>query len=168
MSAQRAYVTNSARGEILLAVHSHTCLIAHRPQTPHGTRACGGLCIKPSRSRATTTKDESNYDTDSSVRSQGAITTTPASSSSKQHSHPIQNLYARATRAELAWDLDTAFRLYVEAGSAFLNVSRNLAPARTQEQARQDAARALERAERIKGVKPDVAPVWRDPFALGS
>lgn len=77
-----------------------------------------------------------------------------------------KNLYARATRAELARDLDTAFRLYVEAGSAFLNVSRTVAPARTQEQARQDAARALERAELIKAVKPDVAPVWRDPFAL--
>jgi calpain-7 len=96
------------------------------------------------------------------------MTATPASSSSKQYSHPIQNLYARATRAELARDLDTAFRLYVEAGSAFLNVSRSVAHARTQEQARQDAARALERAELIKAVKPDVAPVWRDPFALGS
>ncbi|KAF8504624.1 hypothetical protein F5888DRAFT_769256 [Russula emetica] len=77
-----------------------------------------------------------------------------------------KNLYARATRAEFARDLDTAFRLYVQAGSAFLNVSRTVAHARTQEQARQDAARALERAELIKGVKPDVAPVWRDPFAL--
>ncbi len=96
------------------------------------------------------------------------MTATPPSSSSKQHSHSIQNLYTRATRAELARDLDTAFRLYVEAGSAFLNVSRTTAHARTQEQARQDAARALERAELIKGVKPDVAPVWRDPFALGS
>ena len=83
-------------------------------------------------------------------------------------SHPIQNLYARATRAELARDLDTAYRLYVEAGSAFLNVGRTVAHARTQKQAGQDAARALKRAELIKAVKPDVAPVWRDPFALGS
>ncbi|KAI0279076.1 hypothetical protein BGY98DRAFT_933386 [Russula aff. rugulosa BPL654] len=82
-------------------------------------------------------------------------TTTQVPVSEAKHSHPTQNLYARATRAELARDLDTAFRLYVEAGGAFLN-----------EQARQDAARALERAERIKAVKRDVAPVWRDPFAL--
>lgn len=122
--------------------------------------------LKPCHNQVT--KDESNYDTDSSVRSKGAITVTPAPSSSKQHSHPIQNLYARATRAELARDLDTAFRLYIEAGGAFLNVSRTVANARTKEQARQDAARALERAERIKAVKRDVAPVWRDPFALGS
>lgn len=57
MSAQRAYVTNSARGEILLAVHSHKGLIAHRP---HGTRACGGPCIKPSRRRAPTKQQRMN------------------------------------------------------------------------------------------------------------
>jgi calpain-7 len=85
--------------------------------------------------------------------------------------HLIQNLYERATRAELAKDLDTAFRLYVEAGNAFLNVDRTVTHARTQEQARQEAvvaARALERAKLIKAVKPDVTPVLRDPFALGS
>lgn len=91
-----------------------------------------------------------------------------ALSSSDQHNHPIQNLYARATIAEHAKDLDTAYRLYVEAGSAFLNLSRTAANPRSQEQARQDADRALERAERIKAVKRDLAPVWRDPFALGS
>ncbi|KAH9963021.1 hypothetical protein BJV74DRAFT_786999, partial [Russula compacta] len=74
--------------------------------------------------------------------------------------------YARATTAELAKDLDTAYRLYIEAGSAFLNLSRTAANPRSQEQARQDADRALERAERIKAVKRDLAPVWRDPFAL--
>jgi hypothetical protein len=82
---------------------------------------------------------------------------------------PTQNIYERATKAELAKDLDTAFRLYIEAGSAFLNLSR-ITPAnrRAQEEARQGAARAVERAERIKAVKANLAPVWRDPFALGS
>src|SRR6266851_3582365 len=79
-----------------------------------------------------------------------------------------QNLYERATKAELAKDLDTAFRLYIEAGTAFLSLSRAAAPRRAQEEARQSAARAVERAERIKAVKADLAPVWRDQFALGS
>ena len=46
---------------------------------------CGGPCVNPSRSRATTkqaTEDESDYDTGSNVRSQGTITPTPVSSSS--------------------------------------------------------------------------------------
>jgi hypothetical protein len=80
-----------------------------------------------------------------------------------------QNIYERATKAELAKDLDTAFRLYIEAGTAFLNLRR--APGThlgAQEEARQCAARAVERAKRIKAVKADLAPVWRDPFALGS
>lgn len=80
-----------------------------------------------------------------------------------------QNLYERATKAELAKDLDTAFRLYIEAGTAFLSLSRATPANRwAQEEARQGAARAVERAERIKAVKADLAPVWRDPFALGS
>lgn len=90
-------------------------------------------------------------------------------SSTAVPSSPTQNIYERATKAELAKDLDTAFRLYIEAGTAFLNLSR--APAthrRAQEGARQCAARAVERAERIKAVKADLAPVWRDPFAHGS
>jgi len=69
--------------------------------------------------------------------------------------------------AELARDLDTAFRLYVQAASAFLNASREAAHPRIQGQARKDAERALERAERIKAVKHDLAPVLRDPFAPG-
>ncbi|KAI9441524.1 hypothetical protein H4582DRAFT_2055412 [Lactarius indigo] len=76
-----------------------------------------------------------------------------------------ESLYARAAKAELAKDLDTAFRLYVQAATAFLNSSREAAHPRTQGQARKDAERALERAERIKAVKHDLAPVLRDPFA---
>ncbi|KAI0262230.1 hypothetical protein BC834DRAFT_829325, partial [Gloeopeniophorella convolvens] len=73
--------------------------------------------------------------------------------------------YARAAKAELAKDLNTAFRLYVDAGSAFLALSRAAAHPRAQEQARGAAGRALERAERIKAVKRDLTPVLRDPFA---
>ncbi|KAH9006279.1 hypothetical protein EDB86DRAFT_3070317 [Lactarius hatsudake] len=76
-----------------------------------------------------------------------------------------ENLYARAAKAELAKNLDTAFRLYVQAATAFLNVSREATRPQTQGQARKDAERALERAERIKAVKHDLAPVLRDPFA---
>jgi calpain-7 len=82
---------------------------------------------------------------------------------------PTQNIYERATRAELTKDLDTAFRLYLDAGTAFINLSH--APGihpHAYEEARQCAARAVERAERIKAVKADLTPVWRDPFALGS
>ena len=85
------------------------------------------------------------------------------------HPTPTQNIYERATKAELAKDLDTAFRLYIEAGDAFLNLTRASAALRhVQEEARQCAARAVERAERIKAVKADLAPVWRDLFAPGS
>ncbi|KAH9067737.1 hypothetical protein EDB87DRAFT_1678124 [Lactarius vividus] len=76
-----------------------------------------------------------------------------------------ESLYARAAKAELAKDLDTAFRLYIQAATAFLNASREAAHPRPQGQARKDAERALERAERIKAVKHDLAPVLRDPFA---
>ncbi|KAI9465176.1 hypothetical protein BJY52DRAFT_668504 [Lactarius psammicola] len=76
-----------------------------------------------------------------------------------------ESLYARAAKAELAKDLDTAFRLYVQAATAFLNTSREATHPRTQGQARKDAERALDRAERIKAVKQDLAPVLRDPFA---
>ncbi|KAI0250079.1 hypothetical protein BJV78DRAFT_620230 [Lactifluus subvellereus] len=77
-----------------------------------------------------------------------------------------EKLYERAAKAELAKDLDTAFRLYVQAASAFLNLSRVPAHPHIQEQARKDADRALERAERIKAVKRDLAPVLRNPHAL--
>jgi hypothetical protein len=115
-------------------------------------------------------KYEPEQVTDPNTRGQGAIAALVVlNSSNPQHNCPIQNIYERATRAELAKDFDTAFRLYVEAGSAFLNLSRAAAYPHTQKQALQDANRALGRAERIQAaVKRDLAPVWRDPFALGS
>jgi calpain-7 len=84
------------------------------------------------------------------------------------HSRTIQKLYERATKAELAKDLDTAFNLYHQAGTAFLNLSRASTHPQIREQACKDADRAVERAERIKAAKQDLAPVLRDPFALGS
>jgi hypothetical protein len=77
--------------------------------------------------------------------------------------HSIQDLY---TSARTARNLDTAFCqcLYVEAGSAFPQVNCTATHARTDEQARQKAARAPERAKLLKIVKPDVAPVWRDSY----
>jgi len=90
------------------------------------------------------------------------------STGSSNHSRSPQKLYERAAKAELARDLDTAFRLYVQAASAFLNLSRVPAHPQIQEQARKDADRALERAERIKAVKQDLAPVLRNPHAPGS
>ncbi|KZP13760.1 cysteine proteinase [Athelia psychrophila] len=63
-----------------------------------------------------------------------------------------QNLYTKATRAELAQSYDEAFRLYIRAAEGFLQHSRAQGePGKSR--SKKDAGRALERAERIKSVK---------------
>ncbi|KAI0067565.1 cysteine proteinase [Artomyces pyxidatus] len=76
-----------------------------------------------------------------------------------------ESLYTRAAKAELSKDFDTAFRSYVKAATAFLTLSRSTNDARLQAQWRQEAGKALERAEKIKSVKSDLTPVDRDRFS---
>ena len=77
-------------------------------------------------------------------------------------------LLASAAKAELAQDYDTAFAQYIKAASAHLALSYSAtSDAATRYKAA--AARAVERAEKIKAAKgPTIAPVLRDPFAPGN
>lgn len=63
-----------------------------------------------------------------------------------------QTLYTQATHAELAQDYDDAFRLYIKAAEGFLHLSRS-ADDSAKSRWKKEAGRALERAERIKGVR---------------
>jgi calpain-7 len=76
-------------------------------------------------------------------------------------------LYSKASGKELAGDLDGAFALYVRAAQSHLHLSRIASSPRERDEHKAAAAKALERAERIKAVKHDVAPVQRDRFSAG-
>lgn len=65
----------------------------------------------------------------------------------------IQRSYIKASRAELAEDYDEAFRLYIKAAEGFLYLSRGSLDDASSTRWKKDAGKALERAERIKGVK---------------
>ncbi|EIM80748.1 cysteine proteinase, partial [Stereum hirsutum FP-91666 SS1] len=78
--------------------------------------------------------------------------------------------YTKATQAELNGDFDAAFRLYLDSAKAFLHLSRTNGGGGVDEKTKNawkiEAAKALERAEKIKKVKKDaVKPVVRDAFA---
>ncbi|KZV68756.1 cysteine proteinase [Peniophora sp. CONT] len=74
-------------------------------------------------------------------------------------------LLTSAAKAELAHDYDSAFAQYIKAASAHLALSRVTA-ADGAERHKAAAARAVERAEKIKAAKgPAIVPVLRDPFA---
>lgn len=64
-----------------------------------------------------------------------------------------QALYTQATHAELAQDYDEAFRLYIRAAEGFLHLSRGSVNDSAKSPWKKEAGRALERAERIKGVR---------------
>ena len=77
------------------------------------------------------------------------------------------DLLASAAKAEYAQDYDRAFALYVKAASAHLALSRSR-EGDANERHKNAAARAVERAEKIKAAKgPAIVPVLRDPFAQG-
>ncbi|KAH9935228.1 uncharacterized protein BXZ73DRAFT_89556 [Epithele typhae] len=67
-----------------------------------------------------------------------------------------ESSYQKAAGAELARDFDKAFRLYVH---------RRSVDDRARAQHKAEAAKALERAEKIKAVKQDVRPVSKDEFS---
>lgn len=76
-------------------------------------------------------------------------------------------LLASAAKAEFAQDYDSAFAQYIKAASAHLALSRSI-PGSGAERHKLAAARAVERAEKIKAAKgPAIVPVLRDPFAPG-
>lgn len=64
-----------------------------------------------------------------------------------------QTLYTQATHAELAQNYDEAFRLYVRAAEGFLHLSRINVDNSVKSCWKKEAGRALERAEKIKGMK---------------
>ncbi|KAG0708685.1 hypothetical protein DFH29DRAFT_891533 [Suillus ampliporus] len=70
-----------------------------------------------------------------------------------------ENIYSRAAKYELDSDWNNAFRLYLEAATAFLHISHTDSTYRT------NAANALERAEKIKQYKHDLAPLSIDLFS---
>ena len=70
-----------------------------------------------------------------------------------------------AANAELARYFDKAFRLYLKAAEQFLHLSRQSTDDRTRTLCKAEAAKALERAEKIKAVKQDVRPVPKDEFS---
>ena len=80
----------------------------------------------------------------------------------------MQALYAKATKAELNKDLDSAFKSYIEAAKAFLHLSRSSSDEKLQTKLKSDAGKALQRAEKIKAAKSDLTPVIRDPSSEGN
>ncbi|OAX42822.1 cysteine proteinase [Rhizopogon vinicolor AM-OR11-026] len=71
-----------------------------------------------------------------------------------------ENIYTRAAKYEIDNDWNNAFKLYLEAAEAFLHLSRTSHPA-----CKVNATKALERAEKIKQYKRDLAPISIDHFS---
>ncbi|KAK7052803.1 cysteine protease [Paramarasmius palmivorus] len=62
-----------------------------------------------------------------------------------------ESAYAKATRAELAQDYNSAFQSYIKAAELFLHLSRtNTSDEKKKEKWKNDADKALQRAEKIK------------------
>ncbi|OSX61790.1 hypothetical protein POSPLADRAFT_1144115 [Postia placenta MAD-698-R-SB12] len=75
-----------------------------------------------------------------------------------------QATYSKAAKAELS-DLDRAFRLYVKAAEDFLNIGQSTPDATLRSKCKDEAAKALDRAEKIKAAKPDLTPVATNYFS---
>ncbi|KZT05397.1 cysteine proteinase, partial [Laetiporus sulphureus 93-53] len=73
--------------------------------------------------------------------------------------------YSKAAKSELQQNLDRAFRLYVKAAEDFLHLSQSCNDAGLRASCKLQAGKALERAEKIKAVRPDVTPVAKDYFS---
>lgn len=78
-----------------------------------------------------------------------------------------QILYQKATRAEVDRSYDQAFELYIAAAQSYLQHVRNAVHERDRKKYKLDAHKCLERAERIKAAKRDLAPLVRNPFSEG-
>ncbi|CCM05215.1 uncharacterized protein FIBRA_07425 [Fibroporia radiculosa] len=76
-----------------------------------------------------------------------------------------QDTYSNAAKAELQRDLDRAFRLYIKAAEDFVHLGQVCHDARLRAACKNEANKALERAEKIKHIKPDVSPVAKNYFS---
>ncbi|GBE80774.1 Calpain-like protease palB/RIM13 [Sparassis crispa] len=88
--------------------------------------------------------------------------------SSKRSGMALQDAegtYAKAAKAELEKDLDRAFRLYIKAAEGFLYISQYAADSSLRTTSRNEAAKALERAEKIKLIRQDLTPVIKNHFS---
>ncbi|TBU43387.1 hypothetical protein BD309DRAFT_991045 [Dichomitus squalens] len=80
---------------------------------------------------------------------------------------PMCTKYTKAANAELSKDYDKAFSLYIQAAEKYLQLSRQAVNDRTRALHKGEAAKALERAEKIKALRHDVKPVVKDEFSEG-
>lgn len=80
-------------------------------------------------------------------------------------SRQFQAIYVKATKAELAKDWDSAFKLYLSAADDFLHLARTTADDGVKAHAKSRAGVALRRAEKIKSVHRDLTPVVRNAFS---
>ncbi|KAM5543052.1 hypothetical protein V8D89_003436 [Ganoderma adspersum] len=90
-----------------------------------------------------------------------------ATTSQESARQDAESRYNKAANAELAKDFDKAFRLYIQAAEQFLQLSRQVDNDRLQARCKGEAAKALERAEKIKAVRQDIKPVIKDEFSEG-
>ena len=74
----------------------------------------------------------------------------------------LEAIYGRATKAEMNGDRQQAFKLYVQAAQEFLHLSRTNTNPSARAQCKAEAVKALERAEKIKGKRTDLAPIVKD------
>ncbi|KAI1791151.1 hypothetical protein LXA43DRAFT_1082820 [Ganoderma leucocontextum] len=78
-----------------------------------------------------------------------------------------ESKYNKAANAELTRDFDKAFRLYIQAAEKYLQLSRQIDSERLRTLYKGEAAKALERAEKIKAVRQEITPVVKDEFSEG-
>jgi calpain-7 len=78
-----------------------------------------------------------------------------------------QTIYSKAVKAELESDWDQAFRLYIKAAESYLHLNRTTTDEKLRAKCNANAVKALERAEKIKAKRQDLAPVVVDPFSVG-
>ncbi|KAJ6631453.1 hypothetical protein B0H10DRAFT_2207112 [Mycena sp. CBHHK59/15] len=73
-----------------------------------------------------------------------------------------ESTYAKAVKAELSKDFDSAFRLYIKAAESFLHLSRSVDHEREKSKWKANAGKALERAEKIKAFVEKSKPTSHD------
>ncbi|KAH7907349.1 hypothetical protein BJ138DRAFT_1160375 [Hygrophoropsis aurantiaca] len=73
--------------------------------------------------------------------------------------------YARAAKYELERNWNQAFRLYIQAVETYLHLSRTGTDPNLREKCKASAGKALERAEKIKSAKRELAPVSTAHFS---
>ncbi|KAI0724162.1 hypothetical protein C8Q72DRAFT_786967, partial [Fomitopsis betulina] len=73
--------------------------------------------------------------------------------------------YSKAATSELLGDFDQAFRHYVKAAEIFLHLSQISRDARQRTNYKDQAAKALERAEKIRIARPELRPLARNHFS---